>query len=181
VHGPWQVGHLSAADYTKQAARWAHALRLVDPSIKLVSCGNQGNSEWDREVLQGLIGVCDYHSIHFYSMLGHERFAGPPGLEYEKNVFGPIVSHRGVSLPYQNYIWTSGLQNADELFSIVSRHDPPQAAERGIEICSSLIDLAKIHHSLNPDQYKFGLPDSMSINSGILKREMKICYDEWNV
>ncbi|KAG7527823.1 hypothetical protein FFLO_06566 [Filobasidium floriforme] len=145
MHGPWQVGHLSAADYTKQAARWAHALRLVDPSIKLVSCGNQGNSEWDREVLQGLIGVCDYHSIHFYSMLGHERFAGPPGLEYEKNVFGPI------------------------------------AAERGIEICSSLIDLAKIHHSLNPDQYKFGLPDSMSINSGILKREMKICYDEWNV
>lgn len=92
MHGPWQVGHLSAADYTKQAARWAHALRLVDPSIKLVSCGNQGNSEWDREVLQGLIGVCDYHSIHFYSMLGHERFAGPPGLEYEKNVFGPIVS-----------------------------------------------------------------------------------------
>ena len=92
MHGPWQVGHLSATDYTKQAARWAHALRLVDPTIKLVSCGNQGNSEWDREVLQGLIGVCDYHSIHFYSMLGHERFAGPPGLEYEKNVFGPIVS-----------------------------------------------------------------------------------------
>jgi alpha-N-arabinofuranosidase len=41
IHGPWQVGHLSATDYTKKAARWAHGLRLVDPSIKLVSCGNQ--------------------------------------------------------------------------------------------------------------------------------------------
>ena len=99
VHGPWQVGHLSATDYTKQAARWAHALRLVDPTIKLVSCGNQGNSEWDREVLMGLIGVCDYHSIHFYSMLGHERFAGPSGLEYEKNVFGPVVSPGGGRSP----------------------------------------------------------------------------------
>jgi hypothetical protein len=28
---------------------------------------------------------------------------------------------------------------------------------------------------------QFGLPDTMSINNGILKREMKICYDEWNV
>lgn len=145
MHGPWQVGHLSATEYSKKAARWAHALRLVDPNIQLIACGNQGNSEWDREIIQGLIGVCDYVSIHFYSMLGHERFAGAPGLEYEKNVFGP------------------------------------QAAERGIEICSSLIDLAKIHHSLHPAQFDFGLPETISINKSILKREMKICYDEWNV
>lgn len=44
IHGPWQVGHLSATDYTKKAARWAHGLRLVDPTIKLVSCGNQVSS-----------------------------------------------------------------------------------------------------------------------------------------
>ena len=37
--GPWQVGHLSAADYTVKAKSWAHALRLVDKDIKLVSCG----------------------------------------------------------------------------------------------------------------------------------------------
>lgn len=92
MHGPWQIGHLSATEYVKQAARWAHGLRLVDPTIQLVSCGNQGNSEWDREVIQGLIGVCDLHSIHFYSMLGHERFASSRGLDYEKNVFGPAVS-----------------------------------------------------------------------------------------
>lgn len=41
MHGAWQVGALSATDYTKKAYRWAHGLRLVDPSIKLVGCGNQ--------------------------------------------------------------------------------------------------------------------------------------------
>jgi hypothetical protein len=41
--------------------------------------------------------------------------------------------------------------------------------------------MAKIHHSFNPEMVQFGLPDTMSINNGILKREMKICYDEWNV
>lgn len=88
MHGEWQVGKLSATDYAKQAYRWAHGLKLVDPTIKLVSCGNQvrlmartlckralrltlpsaclqGNSDWDREVLQTLVGVVEYHSIHF--------------------------------------------------------------------------------------------------------------------
>lgn len=41
MHGAWQVGALSATDYAKKAYRWAHGLRLVDPSIQLVSCGNQ--------------------------------------------------------------------------------------------------------------------------------------------
>jgi hypothetical protein len=35
MHGEWQVGRLSATDYTKQAARWAHGLKLVDPSIQV--------------------------------------------------------------------------------------------------------------------------------------------------
>lgn len=41
MYGPWQVGHLSASDYVVKAKKWAHGLRLVDPSIKLVSCGEQ--------------------------------------------------------------------------------------------------------------------------------------------
>ncbi|PWN54403.1 glycoside hydrolase [Violaceomyces palustris] len=138
MHGPWQIGHLSATDYTKMASRWAHALKLVDPTIKLVSCGNQGNSEWDREVLMGLIGIVDYHSIHFYSMLGHERFSQVVGLDYEKNVFGPA------------------------------------AAERGIEICSSLIDLAKIQNAT-------AILDWNKFDQKVTAREVKICYDEWNV
>ncbi|EST07240.1 Alpha-L-arabinofuranosidase, C-terminal [Kalmanozyma brasiliensis GHG001] len=138
MHGPWQVGFLNATDYTKMAKRWAHGMKLVDPSIKLVSCGNQGNSEWDREVLNGLIGVVDYHSIHLYSMLGHEHYSTLSGFEYEKNVFGPA------------------------------------AAERGIEICASLIDLAKIDKASS-------LLDWNNRDQKVAARDIKICYDEWNV
>ena len=80
--GDWQVGHLTAGEYAKKARSWAHALRLVDPSIKLVLCGKevrdrlvhackvrlnkttQGNDDWDREVLQHCVDVVDWHSIH---------------------------------------------------------------------------------------------------------------------
>jgi alpha-N-arabinofuranosidase len=101
---------MRAADYAEKARIWAHGLRLVDPSIKLVSCGRevstfrrdnlsegetdmQGNDEWDEIVLKALLGSVDMHSIHFYTCLGHEkvRQAGA-GLEYERNVFGPAVS-----------------------------------------------------------------------------------------
>ncbi len=138
MHGPWQVGFLNATDYTKMAKRWAHGMKLVDPSIKLVSCGNQGNSEWDREVLNGLIGVVNFHSIHLYSMLGHEHYSTVQGFEFEKNVFGPA------------------------------------AAERGIEICASLIDLAKIDKAQS-------LLDWNNRDQKVAARDVKICYDEWNV
>ncbi|UTT90268.1 hypothetical protein NDA17_002749 [Ustilago hordei] len=138
MHGPWQVGFLNATDYTKMAKRWAHGMKLVDPTIKLVSCGNQGNSEWDREVLNGLIGVVDFHSIHLYSMLGHEHYSTVQGFDYEKNVFGPA------------------------------------AAERGIEICASLIDLAKIDKAQS-------LLDWNNRDQKVAARDVKICYDEWNV
>ena len=138
MHGPWQVGFLNATDYTKMAKRWAHGMKLVDPTIKLVSCGNQGNSEWDREVLNGLIGVIDFHSIHLYSMLGHEHYSTVRGFDYEKNVFGPA------------------------------------AAERGIEICASLIDLAKIDKAQS-------LLDWNNRDQKVAARDVKICYDEWNV
>jgi alpha-N-arabinofuranosidase len=51
----------------------------------------QGSSDWDREVLATMVGYADLHSIHFYTMLGHDRI-GAPGNDYEKNVFGPAVS-----------------------------------------------------------------------------------------
>lgn len=71
---------MSATEYTMKAKSWAHALRLVDPTIKLVSCGHnvsmkgmrassrltrQGATAWDREVLATMVGYVDLHSIHF--------------------------------------------------------------------------------------------------------------------
>lgn len=112
VWGPWQVGNLSASEYAAMARRWAHGLKLVDPSIKLVSCGETGWSDWDREVLQAVTPFVDLHSIHWYSMLGHqgqgigtgelasEVAVTKPGsgYDFEKNVFGPAAAERGIEL-----------------------------------------------------------------------------------
>lgn len=51
VWGPWQVGNQRAEDYAEKARQWAHGLKLVDPSIKLVSCGHEVRiqSIWNKE------------------------------------------------------------------------------------------------------------------------------------
>ncbi|KAH8879241.1 alpha-l-arabinofuranosidase [Thozetella sp. PMI_491] len=65
--GPWQVEQHTKEDYAKKAIQWAKALKLQDPSIKLVLCGRDGCSDWDRYVLQQCIRWVDMHSIHYYS------------------------------------------------------------------------------------------------------------------
>ncbi|OCF32811.1 alpha-N-arabinofuranosidase [Kwoniella heveanensis BCC8398] len=127
--GPWQVGNMSAFEYTRMARQWAHALKLTDPSIVLISCGETGVSDWDKEVIDGLLPWADMHSIHFYTMQGQNKNWAPPGFDYEKNVFGPA------------------------------------AAEKHIEVCKSLIDMA------NVTRFWQRMP----------ARDMKICFDEWNV
>ncbi|KAF7431142.1 hypothetical protein PC9H_006862 [Pleurotus ostreatus] len=116
VWGPWQVGQMEAQDYAKKAFQWAKALRLLDPSIKLISCGETGYADWDRVILRKLAPVVDYHSIHNYTVSQGKH----------------VVNAMG-----------------------------PAAAEKGIEITRSLIDLAKVE--------------------GALDKSITICYDEWNV
>lgn len=127
--GPWQVGNLTATEYTRKAKTWAHSLKLVDPTIKLVSCGHTGAADWDREVLATMVGWADLHSIHYYSMVNWERETGRENHFYEWNVFGPA------------------------------------AAEKYIEVCQSLIDLSNVERSILKIQ----------------PRNIKICFDEWNV
>lgn len=49
--GPWQVGNIDAKEYAAKAKQWAHAIKLVDPSVILISSGETGFSLWDKEVL----------------------------------------------------------------------------------------------------------------------------------
>lgn len=67
VYGDWQVAQISKEVYAAQAIQWAKAIRLLDPSIKLVLCGQHGYNDWDEYVLQQCIEWVDYHSIHLYS------------------------------------------------------------------------------------------------------------------
>lgn len=93
VWGPWQVGQMESQDYAKKAFQWAKALRLLDPSIKLISCGGAwshkllyspcstsdvetGYADWDRVTLRKLAPVVDYHSVHskgFYHLFLYLR------------------------------------------------------------------------------------------------------------
>ncbi|KAH6902692.1 glycoside hydrolase family 51 protein [Coprinopsis sp. MPI-PUGE-AT-0042] len=49
------------------------ALRLLDPSIKLISCGETGCTDWDRVTLKKLAPVVDFHSIHLYTPPQREK------------------------------------------------------------------------------------------------------------
>lgn len=106
------------------------ALKLLDPSIVLILCGQDGTASWDYYTLKhcllpahsalstSAVPLIDMHSIHLYTCS------------------------------------SSHLPNATA----------PLAAERAIEITSSLIDLARIENGVPPEQLR-----------------PTICFDEWNV
>lgn len=129
--GPWQVEQMTKEDYAKKAYQWAKALKLLDPSITLILCGETGVSSWDYYVLKECVkfdpfslnggttaSLIDMHSIHHYTASDH---------------------------PLKNAV-------------------APKSAERAIEICASLIDLARIENQVPPTVPR-----------------QTICFDEWNV
>lgn len=109
---------------------WITALKLLDPNLILILCGETGTTSWDYYTLKQCLKptkvtltsnptpLIDMHSIHMYTA---------------------SKDH---------------LQNATA----------PLAAERAIEIASSLIDLARIENGVGPDEPR-----------------PTLCFDEWNV
>jgi alpha-N-arabinofuranosidase len=70
MYGAWQIGTSSAEDYVKKARNFAAVMKLTDPSIQLISCGQWGWTDWDRIVIDGLAEMVRYHSIHLYTGSG---------------------------------------------------------------------------------------------------------------
>ena len=71
MDGPWQIGHLTAAEYGALAARTGAAMKMVDPTLELVACGSSGSGmptfgEWERIVLERAYDQVDYLSCHAY-------------------------------------------------------------------------------------------------------------------
>ncbi|WP_120338256.1 alpha-N-arabinofuranosidase [Cryobacterium soli] len=71
MDGPWQIGHMSAEDYGKIAARTASAMKTADKNLELVVCGSSGSAmptfgEWERVVLEASYDNVDYISCHAY-------------------------------------------------------------------------------------------------------------------
>jgi alpha-N-arabinofuranosidase len=86
--GAWQLGQMTAEDYVTKAREFAKVMKLTDPSIKLVACGKDGWSDWDRIVVDGLARYVDFHSIHIYTGSEH----------YYSNVFAPRQAERGLKI-----------------------------------------------------------------------------------
>ena len=80
--GSWQIGALSSDDYVKKAIEFAKVMLWTDPTIELVSCGQNGSSAWDRTVLEGLASFIRYHSIHIYT----------GNTDYAENVYQPHIA-----------------------------------------------------------------------------------------
>lgn len=84
--GSWQVGQMTAEDYAKTAAQWAKALKLLDPSLCLILCGETGPSSWDHHVLKTCIPYVDMHSIHIYTTSN----------SHLPNVVAPLSAERAI-------------------------------------------------------------------------------------
>ncbi len=86
MYGDYQVGQLTADEYVAKARAFAKVMKRTDGSLRLISCGRNGHSEWDRTVLEGLADLVEFHSIHIYT--------GSPN--YWVNVFAPHQADRAL-------------------------------------------------------------------------------------
>ena len=71
MDGPWQVGHRSADEYGRLAARTAAAMRRLDARVELVACGSSNSGmptfgAWEQTVLEHGYDVVDHISCHAY-------------------------------------------------------------------------------------------------------------------
>ncbi len=74
--------------YVARARRWAKALRMADPGISLISCGQTGMDDWDRVVIDGLARYVDFHGIHLFT----------GSADYWTNVLAPHYAERALSV-----------------------------------------------------------------------------------
>lgn len=71
MDGPWQIGHKTPQEYGRLACETARAMRVIDPSIELVSCGSSYPDMptfpyWEEETLTHTYDEVDYISLHQY-------------------------------------------------------------------------------------------------------------------
>ena len=71
MDGPWQIGHKTKEEYGRLAEETAKAMKLVDPSIELVSCGSSSKDmpdfpQWEATTLEHTYDYVDYVSLHSY-------------------------------------------------------------------------------------------------------------------
>ncbi len=71
MDGPWQFGAKTAEEYGRLAAETGKAMKQIDPSIELVSCGSSHTGmptfpQWEATTLGHTYDYVDYVSLHEY-------------------------------------------------------------------------------------------------------------------
>lgn len=71
MDGPWQIGHKTAKEYGRLALETGKVMKLIDPTIELVSCGSSSAHmptfpEWEAVTLDHTYEVADFISLHQY-------------------------------------------------------------------------------------------------------------------
>jgi alpha-N-arabinofuranosidase len=127
---------MSAKDYSKRATQWAKALKLLDPSLCLILCGETGHTSWDHTVLSACIPFVDMHSIHTYTSSPHHLANAVAPLSAERaietaaalidiarieNRIPPSVAQTTICFDEWN-VWdpirAPGEQGAEELYTL---------------------------------------------------------------
>jgi alpha-N-arabinofuranosidase len=65
IWGDWVRGHSDAATYARNLARYAEAMRRVDPSIRLIAVGDN-DMAWNHTVLRDAGRHVDFLAVHHY-------------------------------------------------------------------------------------------------------------------
>lgn len=71
MDGDWQIGHKTADEYGRLAQETAKAMKQVDDTIKVVSCGSSKSDmatypDWEATTLSYTYDYVDYISLHQY-------------------------------------------------------------------------------------------------------------------
>ena len=71
MDGEWQLGKKTMEEYGRLSEETAKAMKLIDPSIELVSCGSSFMDmptfpEWEAKTLEHNYDYVDYISLHQY-------------------------------------------------------------------------------------------------------------------
>ncbi|MBQ9166502.1 MAG: alpha-N-arabinofuranosidase [Oscillospiraceae bacterium] len=71
MDGPWQLGSKTPDEYGRRSYETAKAMKLIDPTIELVSCGSSSSKmdtfpQWEATTLNHNYDFVDYVSLHQY-------------------------------------------------------------------------------------------------------------------
>ncbi len=71
MDGPWQYGAKTMEEYGRIAVETGKAMKRIDPTIELVSCGSSNTGmptfpQWEATTLEHTYDIADYVSLHQY-------------------------------------------------------------------------------------------------------------------